>query len=351
MSNLRLPQSEIESLMKAYRQEKYKKEAVRINCVIAWAKGWDWASIEDILMVSNDFISENVRKYKAGGIDALVSNNYSGNNYKLSDKEEEEIKKFVSNSFIPDSKLVIKYVKERFGIIYSKAGMVKLLRRLNFVYKQPKKIPGKHPDCKIQQEFIEEIQQIMHSCKDPQNKQAIYFLDGSGFYHNANPGYGWIEKGKNKLFKTNTSRQKINVNGAYNPIDQQTICIEQQESVNQESNIKLVEKIINQCEYKTYYLVLDNAKYNYGNMFVNYIQQIEKTKNIKLHLIYLPPYSPNLNLIERLWKYAKKTLLYLYYEKFSEFVKGIIDFFERQIKEEFHKLNLAHFIGRKLHTI
>ena len=47
-------------------------------------------------------------------------------------------------------------------------------------------------------------------------------------------GYGWIEKG----------REKINVNGAYNPVNQEVVCIEHEENVNQQSNMKLVDKII-----------------------------------------------------------------------------------------------------------
>ena len=54
------------------------------------------------------------------------------------------------------------------------------------------------------------------------------------------------KKGEEKLIKTNTGREKINVNGACNPVTQEVICIEQEESVNQQSNIKLVDKIVEQ---------------------------------------------------------------------------------------------------------
>jgi hypothetical protein len=46
------------------------------------------------------------------------------------------------------------------------------------------------------------------------------------------------------LIKTNTGREKINVNGAYNPVNQEVVCIEHEENVNQQSNMKLVDKII-----------------------------------------------------------------------------------------------------------
>jgi len=128
----------------------------------------------------------------------------------------------------------------------------------------------------------------MSSCQDS-DKESIYFLDGSGFYHNPHPGYGWIKKGQNKFFPTNTSRKKINVNGAYHPLNQEVITIEQEESINQESNIQLVDKIINlHPEVEVFHLVLDNAKYNYGSMLIDYIERLLKYAKITIRGKRLP---------------------------------------------------------------
>lgn len=71
------------------------------------------------------------------------------------------------------------------------------------------------------------------------------------------------------------------------------------------------------------YMVLDNAKYNRSNMVM------EKAKESNITLIYLPPYSPNLNLIERLWKYFKKNVIEnKYYACFDEFEQVIYNFFK-----------------------
>jgi len=83
------------------------------------------------------------------------------------------------------------------------------------------------------------------------------------------------KKGEEKLIKTNTGREKINVNGACNPVTQEVICIEQEESVNQQSNIKMVDKIMEQSfkgiwirtKGRELFLVMDNAKYNHGKLF------------------------------------------------------------------------------------
>ena len=51
-------------------------------------------------------------------------------------------------------------------------------------------------------------------------------------------------------------------------------------------------------------------------------------KGSRIKLIFLPPYAPNLNLIERLWKYFRKVVLYnRYYATFAEFKQACLDFF------------------------
>ncbi|MFM7383251.1 MAG: transposase, partial [Microcystaceae cyanobacterium] len=63
-------------------------------------------------------------------------------------------------------------------------------------------------------------------------------------------------------------------------------------------------------------LVLDNARYQKCGIVM--------TELLGIELLYLPPYSPNLNLIERLWKFVKKKCLYAkYYEDFTEFFSAI----------------------------
>jgi len=69
-------------------------------------------------------------------------------------------------------------------------------------------------------------------------------------------------------------------------------------------------------------IILDNAKYHYSKEVKKFLQ------GSKIKLVFLPTYSPNLNLIERLWKFFKKTVLYnQYYEDLKEFRKACINFF------------------------
>jgi transposase len=67
-------------------------------------------------------------------------------------------------------------------------------------------------------------------------------------------------------------------------------------------------------------LVLDNAQYQRCNIVAALALQLN------IELLFLPAYSPNLNLIERLWKFVKKEVLYCkYYPDFGSFKRSISD--------------------------
>jgi transposase len=85
------------------------------------------------------------------------------------------------------------------------------------------------------------------------------------------------------------------------------------------------------------HVILDNAAYNKSKWLR------EKLEGSKIELHYLPGYSPNLNVIERLWKFFKKKILYnKYYEKFDDFVAARKDFFrnKKKYKEELRLYSL-----------
>ena len=71
------------------------------------------------------------------------------------------------------------------------------------------------------------------------------------------------------------------------------------------------------------FLVVDNASYNHSYKF-----QLFLTDHPRVRLKYLPAYSPNLNIIERLWKFFHSKHHDAYFEKFKEFEKAVLSFFE-----------------------
>ena len=89
---------------------------------------------------------------------------------------------------------------------------------------------------------------------------------------------------------------------------------------------------------KKVYVIVDNAGYYKAEQVQQYLRKS------KIELVYLPPYAPHLSLIERVWRYFKKTVLYnRYYPTFKDFTKKIEDFLRRSHRKAFKKLLTENF--------
>jgi transposase len=118
--------------------------------------------------------------------------------------------------------------------------------------------------------------------------------------------------------RTPSGRQRFNVLGALNAVTHQLITIMNETYINSESVGQLLEKIAALGLQTPITLIMDNARYQR----CKYVLDIAARLNIEI--LFLPSYSPNLNLIERLWKFVKKECLYsTYYENFQLFKQAI----------------------------
>ncbi|MCK5210078.1 MAG: IS630 family transposase [Cyclobacteriaceae bacterium] len=232
---------------------------------------------------------------------------------------------------------VREYIENEYGEVYTLSGVNKLLYRLGYSFKQLSLYPSKLDVIK-QEDFLTYYRSLEDNLTE---HEEIMFMDGVHPQHNTSASRVWSKRGEKKFIPSNSGRQRINLNGLYNPHNQDVI-IREDESINAQSTIALLKMAIKKYKDKTHiYCISDNARY-YKCKLVN--EFLEEHKE-KISLIFLPPYSPNLNLIERLWKFLrKKTIHTHYYEKFADFRKAI---FEQINDFENQKEELKTFIGRE----
>lgn len=328
-------------LLKLHRSLKDKRYADRIKAVLMISNGYTHQETANVLLLDQDTITKCIKKYFNKGVEALISDNFVEYSGKLTSDQEKELTMTLESNLFSTAAEIANYIKQVYHIEYSHDGMVKLLHRLGFVYKKTKAVPSK-ANGKEQEKFIKEYESIRKSLK---NKEKIYFLDAMHPVHNNTPDYAWIKKGQEKEVKTNTGRDRLNINGLYSPIDHETI-IRTSETVNAQSTLELLLSITNKHPHlKRIIIFSDNARYYHAKF-------LKENLPISIEFKYLPPYSPNLNLIERLWKLFRKDVMNnQYYETFAEFKKAAANFFRslrgrkkqlsKLLSENFHVFNSA----------
>lgn len=233
------------------------------------------------------------------------------------------------NTYI-NTKGIIAWVKECFGVAYSTNGINLLLKRLGFVYKKPVLTPCK-ADVKKQEEFIVAYKELK---KNLSQDDQVYFMDGVHPQHNSVASCGWIKRGNTKQLKTNNGRKRMNINGLLNLETKEVLHIED-ERINSQTMIASLNQVLEKQRKGLIHIVLDNAKYYHAHVVKDFL-----TENPRIKLHFLPPYSPNLNIIERLWHILKKNVVYnKFYLEFQDFNKEVNLFFEKKIwkKKEYQR--------------
>jgi len=116
-----------------------------------------------------------------------------------------------------------------------------------------------------------------------------------------------------------SGRQRYNVLGAINAITHHLCCICNETYINAFSVCELLKSISMKCGINTpVTIVMDNAKYQRCKLVTKY------ALSLNIELLFLPSYSPNLNIIERYWKWLKKDCLNCkYYASFVDFKSAI----------------------------
>lgn len=151
--------------------------------------------------------------------------------------------------------------------------------------------------------------------------------------------------------KSPSGRKRFNVLGALNAVTLEIITVTNETYINAESVCQLLRKLSELALGIPITLVWDNARYQKCAVV------FELAKELGIALLYLPSYSPHLNLIERLWRFVRKQCLYSkYYEDFSSFksaISSLIDTAHLNKKEQlktlmtwkFQSFNKVHFLA------
>jgi len=311
-----LTEAERTKLLSELGSERYAKYSDRLKSILLLDEGETVFDISKFLFLSEKTIRNYKNRYLEGGIEFLILDNYTGKECKLTDLELEKLINHLSTNLYRTVIEIQDYILSEFNIEYSTRGLRHLLKREGFVYKRPKLIPGKAN--KIDQEKAVRSLKYYKRTDNP-----MYFMDGVHPQHNTKANYGWIKKGEDFNLKSNTGRKRVNINGAINANDPTDFTYDEADSINTQSTIRVFKKVEKKNpNAKQINIVTDNARYYKCKLVKEFL------KNSKIKIVFLPAYSPNLNLIERLWRVMNRKIIYnIYFEDYLSFKNSILDFF------------------------
>jgi transposase len=196
------------------------------------------------------------------------------------------------------------FLKDHLGLRWRKVGAIPV---------PPKKTIEEH--AREQATFVqEELEPRLEQAR--QGRRQVYFVDAAHFVFAPFLGCLWCAA---RLFvRAASGRKRYNVLGALDAVTHRLIRVTNFDYINAESVCALLHAVAEAAVGSPITLVLDNARYQKCAL----VQGVAESLGIEL--LYLPGYSPNLNLIERLWRFVRKeSLNSTYYEAFEQFTTAI----------------------------
>jgi transposase len=208
------------------------------------------------------------------------------------------------------------------GIRRQPSQVRKFLKGMGLKFQRVRAIPV--PPKKTLDEHVREQAEFLEAKLNPRleeakaSKRHVFFVDAAHMVFGTFVCCLWSFA---RLFvRAASGRQRFNVLGAWDAVTRELVCVTNTTVVNTETMCELLRKLAAQGLVGPVTVVLDNARYQRNAV----VQGLAASLGIEL--LFLPSYSPNLNLIERLWRFTKREALYgRYHATFADFQAAIQD--------------------------
>lgn len=304
------------ALKAQHRKERDKRVCDRIKTILAYDDGYTYSEIARLLLLDDETVRRHVEDYLKR--QKLKPEN-GGSTSQLSEIASKELKAHLIEKTYLYVKDICAYVKSEYKQSYTVSGMRRWLILNGFCYKKPHGVPAK-ADAIRQEAFIGFYEKLKAGLGE---REVLYFGDSTHPEHQTRLRFGWIKKGIRKALKMTGKQKRVHIIGAIN-LAGHGVEYKEVDKVNTETVKGFLEQLIAaNANAQKIHLILDNA----GPHKSKEIQEFLIGKQLEIH--YLPPYSPNLNPIERLWKIMHEQVTYnQYYQKFADFTEAIQGFFK-----------------------
>jgi transposase len=339
---MRLSKEERVKIEQLRRQTRDKKQHVRLSVLVMLDEGYSHEVIAVSQGIDTDTVGNYKRKYLGQGLDAYLKDNYVAYQGELSQEQLRQVELAVEQGLYPTAREVGDWIFGTFGVDYSDGAVRAILTKLDFVHKQVTPVPAK-ANAGQQLEFVAAFQELM---QDLPADTVVYFTDATHPTHNTQPTKAWVKRGQKKLIPANSGRKRVNLNGAVNAVDPCEAVVLEAQTINAQSTIALYEKLLENNPGKKLVLICDNASYYHSQVLQEWLKGQPLVKQW-----FLPTYSPNLNIIERVWRFMKKQLIGLsFHDTYKAFKASVLHFFEHLDYYEYELKRLLTLKFQILHS-
>jgi transposase len=305
--------------------------ARRANALLLLDKGWSFKAVAEALFIDDSTVRDWHSAFVLSGVEELAKFGWRGGSSNLSMQQQRELASFVEHRMCRSTAEIIAWTERKFGVIYGRSGMIKLLSRLGFEYRKPKPLPA-IADEAVQAAFIAAYEDLLNNLDV---NETVYFVDAVHPEYQSRPAHGWFKRGSKPAVPSTSGRARLNVHGALN-LETGHFARVENTTVDAQSTIQLMQKLLaTNPGAGTIHVYADNARYHHARVFTDWLGT--HGNRIKIH--FLPSYCPHLNPIERLWATMHKAVTHnRYYPNANEFCNAILRFFDKTLPDKWLRL-------------
>jgi transposase len=320
--------------------------AMRLSTLLWRAEGKPESEIAHLLDVCDRTIRTWLRLYRKKGLDALCTLHYKGDPGELTSSQVEQLKAEIQTGRFRCARQVREWLQATFQVSYSLSGTKRLLQRLGCSFHKTTGFLFKAKRDK-QEEFLQKYEADRPAVGEATRR---YFVDACHPIWGLDLVYScWLLRGQRFLVGMGGGRKRLNILGAYCPQDHEYLDLRVPKgTISAAEVIELLTRLRRRHpETKKFILYLDNARYQHARAVREWVatQQEQGTEFV---LDFLPGYSPNLNLIERLWKFLRKHALQQWHPSYEAMQAAVARVLDRL--QDYHE-ELTTLMAERFHLV
>src|SRR3954449_10536407 len=325
MKTIRLTPRQRKDISERRRQAQDRRIYQRLSAALGSDDGRTREEIAALVGVSTRQVGQWLRIFRNKGLEPLCTLHYKGDPGRLRPAQVQRLKREIAKGAFHNAEQVRTWVQETWGVAYSISGLKDLLRRIGAGYHKVSGFFWK-ADIEEQKKFVRKHRRHKREA-GPTTRR--YFVDachpvwGVGLLYSC-----WLLTGQRFYVGVGNGRKRLNILGAYSPDDHDYVDLRlTRENITGEQFVRLLEALrAKHPDTEKFILYLDNARYYSKRCVKEWL-----AAHREFRVVPLPAYSPNLNLIERLWKFLRKKALSRWHVTFEGMQAAVAEVLDRLV--------------------